>query len=141
MTPRLHTRLSDIPLSVAAAHDFCSDPAAGAVVVFTGTVREETDGRPVKALTYEAYAERAEAQLAELAAEVANRWPASAVWMEHRIGTLAIAEPSVVVGVSSGHRGEAFEAARYGIDTLKERVAIWKQEHWADGEAHWPGSA
>jgi molybdopterin synthase catalytic subunit len=42
--------------------------------------------------------------------------------------------------VSSGHRGEAFEAARYGIDTLKERVAIWKQEHWADGEAHWPGS-
>jgi molybdopterin synthase catalytic subunit len=140
MSARLHTRLSDQPLSVTAASDYCADPAAGAVVVFSGTVREETEGRPVKALSYEAWAERADQQLSALAAEVAERWPALAVWMEHRVGTLAVGEPSVVVAVSAGHRGEAFDAARYGIDTLKASVAIWKQEHWADGGAHWPGA-
>jgi molybdopterin synthase catalytic subunit len=140
MTARLHTRLTGEPLSPAAALEFCTHPAAGAVVVFTGVVRAETDGRPVTALTYEAFAERAEAQLAELAAEVAQKWPALAVWMEHRTGTLAIGEPSVVVAVCSGHRGEAFDACEYGIDTLKATVSIWKQERWADGQAHWPGA-
>jgi molybdopterin synthase catalytic subunit len=139
MTVRHHTRLTDEPLSPDAAAAFCADPAAGALVVFTGTVRQETDGRPVAALEYEAYAERAERQLADLAAEVGGRWPVLAVWMEHRVGTLAVGEPSVVVAVSSGHRGEAFDAAEYGIDTLKATVAIWKRERWADGDAHWPG--
>jgi len=138
---RLHTRLTDTPLAPDQAHVFCGDPAAGAVVVFTGNVRAETDGRAVVALDYEAYPERAEAQLADLAGQVARRWPAArAVWLEHRTGTLAIGEPSVVVGVSAGHRAEAFEAARWAIDTLKATVAIWKREHWADGEAHWPGA-
>ena len=137
---RIHTRLTNAPLSEAAAAAFCADPAAGAVLVFTGAVRAETDGREVTALGYEAYPERAERQLAELAAEVAGRWPALAVWMEHRIGTLAVGEPAVVVGVSTGHRAEAFDAVEYGIDTLKARVAIWKREHWADGAAHWPGT-
>lgn len=140
MTTRLHTRLTSDPLSAAAALEFCADPAAGAAVVFTGVVREETDGRPVAALEYEAYAERAEAQLAALAGEVAERWPVLAVWLEHRTGTLAIGEPSVVVAVSTGHRGEAFDACEYAIDTLKATVAIWKRERWADGAAHWPGS-
>lgn len=141
MDARLHTRLSAEPLSVDAAHAFVADPAAGAVVVFAGTVRNETDHREVAGLTYEAYAEHAEPQLEALAAEVARRWPAArAVWMEHRVGTLAIGEPAVVVGVSAGHRGETFEAARYAIDTLKDTVAIWKQEHWADGASHFPGS-
>lgn len=141
MTARLHTRLTDEPLSVDAAQAFAADPAAGAVVVFTGMVREETDGRQVAALTYEAYTEHAERQLSALAAEMARTWPAArAVWLEHRVGTLAIGEPSVVVAVSAGHRVEAFEAARYGIDTLKATVAIWKQEHWGDGASHFPGS-
>ncbi|MDP8977126.1 MAG: molybdenum cofactor biosynthesis protein MoaE, partial [Actinomycetota bacterium] len=60
--------------------------------------------------------------------------------LEHRTGTLALGEPSVVVGVSAAHRPEAFDAARFGIDTLKATVAIWKKEVWADGGAHWPGS-
>jgi molybdopterin synthase catalytic subunit len=63
-----------------------------------------------------------------------------AVWLEHRTGALAIGEPSVVVAVSAPHRDEAFAAARYGIDTLKATVPIWKQEHWRDGGRHWPGS-
>lgn len=137
---RIHVALLESPLSAADAADFCADPAAGAVLVFTGVVRAETDGREVTALGYEAYPERAERQMAELAAEVAGRWPALAVWMEHRVGTLAVGEPAVVVGVSTGHRGEAFDAVEYGIDTLKATVAIWKREHWADGEAHWPGT-
>lgn len=142
MPARLHALLTHDPLTVAAAQDFCADPAAGAVVVFTGVVRQETDGRSVVALGYEAFEERASSQLTELCAEVAQLWPsATAVWMEHRLGTLAVGEPSVVVAVSCGHRAEAFEAARYGIDTLKDRVAIWKQEHWAQGGAHWPGTA
>jgi molybdopterin synthase catalytic subunit len=138
---RLHTHLTDQPLSVGAAHNFAEDPAAGAICLFTGTVRRVTDGRAVAGLTYEAYDEQAEAQLAALAAEVAERWPqVEAVWMEHRVGDLAIGEPAVVVAVSAGHRDQAFEAARYGIDTLKATVAIWKREAWVDGGAHWPGT-
>lgn len=140
VTARLSTRLTDLPLSPDAALAFCADPAAGAVVLFAGVVREETDGRPVAALEYEAFAERAEAQLAELAGQVAQRWPVRAVWMEHRTGTLAIGEPSVVVAVSAPHRAEAFDACEWGIDTLKETVAIWKRERWATGGAHWPGT-
>ena len=141
MPPRLHARLTAEPLSTDAAHRFCADPAAGAVVVFTGCVRNHAEGRAVGALHYEAYEERAQCQLDDLAAELARRHPAAlAVWLEHRTGTLAVGEPSVVVGVGTGHRGEAFAAARDGIDTLKATVAIWKQEHWRDGTSHWPGS-
>jgi molybdopterin synthase catalytic subunit len=92
-------------------------------------------------LTYEAWTAQAAARLASLADEVAATWPqVRAVWMEHRVGALAVGEPSVVVAVSSDHRGDAFAAARYGIDTLKHTVPIWKQEHWADGGDHWPGT-
>ena len=141
MAPRLHTLLTGNPLSVDAAHHFCADPAAGAVVVFTGLVRDHSEGRDVAGLTYEAFAERATAQLEALAAAVVKRFPmATAVWLEHRTGDLAVGEPAVVVGVSSAHRAEAFDAARWAIDTLKADVAIWKQEHWADGGGHWPGS-
>lgn len=140
MAARLHARLTEQPLSVDAAHAFIADPAAGASVVFTGTVRAQAQGRAVAGLTYEAFAEQAQPQLDALAAEVATKWPeVTAVWLEHRVGALSVTEPSVVVGVSAGHRPDAFDAARYGIDTLKTTVAIWKREHWADGGAHWPG--
>jgi len=140
VTARLHTQLTEVPLAVGDAHDFCADPGAGAVVVFTGVVRDSSEGRDVRGLAYESYAERAESQLAALAADVAARWTARAVWMEHRVGLLAVGEPAVVVGVSTGHRDAAFEACRYGIDTLKATVAIWKQELWADGTDRWPGT-
>lgn len=141
MPARLHARLTSDPLSVDAAQAFLADPAAGAVVVFTGTVRDHSEGRPVAGLEYEAFGERAGGQLDALAERVAATWPsARAVWLEHRTGTLALGEPSVVVGVSAAHRPEAFDAARFGIDTLKATVAIWKKELWADGGAHWPGS-
>lgn len=140
MDPRVHTRLTPDPLSVTAAHQFVADAAAGAVVVFTGTVRDHSDGRGVSGLSYEAWEERAADGLAGLGREVCERWPeVRAVWLEHRVGELTVGEPSVVVAVSAGHRPEAFEAARWAIDTLKETVPIWKQEHWHDGGARWPG--
>ena len=136
----MHTRLTDEPLSVEAAHGFCTDPAAGATVVFTGTVRNANEDNAVTGLTYEAFTERASQQLAALAAEIARREPSAlAVWLEHRIGDLSIGEPAVVVAVSTPHRDGAFTAARWGIDELKATVAIWKQEHWAAGGASWTG--
>jgi len=140
-TARLHTRLTHHPLSAEEALHFCGDPAAGAVVVFTGTVRNVSDGEAVHGLTYEAFEERAAGQLEQLAAALVQRYPGvRAAWLEHRVGDLAIGEPAVVVAVSAPHRDEAFEAARWGIDELKATVAIWKQEHWARGGSHWPGT-
>ena len=148
-TARTHTRLTDTPLSLDAAHAFVADPAAGASVTFTGMVRdhavpdEEPDGAPrdVAGLDYEAYDEVATARLADLAGEVAEKWPdVLAIWAEHRTGRLAIGDLAVVVAVSSPHRHTAFEAGRHLIDTLKATVPIWKKEHWADGGAHWPGT-
>lgn len=141
MPARLHTRLTGESLSVQDAHAFVADAAAGASVVFTGSARNHADGRAVTGLDYEAYEEQASAQIAWLAQAVGEKWPgALAIWMEHRVGTLAIGEPSVVVAVSAAHRVDAFDAARFGIDELKATVAIWKKEHWADGATHWPGT-
>ena len=141
MSARVHTAIMTEPLALEPVYAFLFDPAAGGVVVFTGTVRDHAEGKPVTGLTYEVFVEEAEARLAELADEVASTWPSvHAVWMTHRSGALTVGEPSVVVGVSAEHRAEAFAAARYGIDTLKETVPIWKQEHWADGSTHWPGT-
>lgn len=141
MGARTHTLLTDNPLSVDAAHSFCGDPGAGATVVFTGNVRNISDGSDVTGLTYEAFAERAGEQLEALAVDIARREPSAiAVWLEHRVGDLSVGEPAVVVAVSAPHRDAAFTAARWGIDELKATVAIWKQEHWAAGGAHWPGT-
>ena len=139
MPARLHAHLTADPLSVESAQAFVADRTAGAVVVFTGTVRDHSEGRNVAGLTYEAYGERAQPQMEALAAEVAHRYSdVAAVWLEHRTGELAVGEPSVVVAVSTPHRPEAFTAARWAIDELKATVAIWKQEHWTGGGAHWP---
>ncbi len=112
-------------------------PAAGAVVLFLGTVRELTGDRRTLALDYEGYPEMAEKKLAELEAEARRRWPLCEVALVHRLGRLELTEASVAVAVSSPHRGAAFEAGRWLIDTLKEVVPIWKQEHWADGTTEW----
>lgn len=140
MSARLHACLTDDPLSLSAAYTFVADPSAGAVVTFAGTVRDHSEGRAVAGLTYEAFAERAQTQLKALAGEVALKWPdVRALWLEHRTGALAIGEVAVLVAVSARRRADAFDAARYTIDTLKSTVAIWKKEHWADSTAHWPG--
>ena len=124
------------PLPVAVAHDWAVRPDCGAVVLFTGTVRDHADGRPgVSLLEYEAYAEQVEPKLLEIAAAARDRWPTlGRISLQHRVGPLELTEAAVVVVASAPHRGEAFEAARWCIDTLKATVPIWKKERWEGGE-------
>jgi len=124
-------------LSVGAAYDWAIRPDCGAVVVFSGTVRDHAEGRDgVDHLTYEAYEDKVLARFAEICAETRRRWPDTGrIVMWHRTGRLVVGESSVVTVVSAPHRAEAFEAARFCIDTLKASVPIWKREIWAGGES------
>jgi len=132
-------RIVEEPLSPDAVAGSVGDPAAGGIVIFSGVVRNEKDGRPVKYLEYEAHAPMAEAKLREIGAEVRRRWPSvKAVAILHRVGRLEIGESSVLIAVSAAHRREAFEACHYAIDTLKQTVPVWKKEHFEDGEV-WVG--
>ena len=132
-------RIVEEPLSPDAVAGSVGNPAAGGIVIFSGVVRNEKDGRPVKYLEYEAHAPMAEAKLREIGAEVRRRWPSvKAVAILHRIGRLEIGESSVLIAVSAAHRREAFEACHYAIDTLKQTVPVWKKEHFEDGEV-WVG--
>jgi molybdopterin synthase catalytic subunit len=125
------------PLDEAAVNALVrslADPADGGVVIFQGVVRDNARGKRVRYLEYDAYPEMAEQQMASIAAEVERRWHTGNVALVHRIGRLEIGECSVVVVVACPHRGEAFEACRYAIDTLKTTVPIWKKEVAEDGE-------
>lgn len=134
------------PLPIGAVHDWVVAPSCGAVVLFSGTVRdhavEGTERRDdVQYLTYEAYEEQVVPRLAEIAAEVRRRWPETGrIALLHRVGRLELTESSVVVAVSSPHRAEAFAAARFAIDALKASAPIWKHEVWAGGAAWGTGA-
>jgi molybdopterin synthase catalytic subunit len=134
--------LFDASLPIDEAVDWATLPSAGAVVTFTGVVRDESEGRPgVVSLDYEAYEGQAERVMAEIVEDARTRWPDLArVALLHRTGNVRLREPSVAVVVSSPHRADAFDAARYCIDTLKVSAPIWKREHWAEG-ADWAEQA
>lgn len=129
--------LTDDELPVGALYDWSVQSGCGAVVLFGGTVRDHAEGRPgVSHLEYEAYQEQVVPRLVAIAAETRRRWPMlGRLVMLHRVGRLGLGESSVVVAASAPHRPEAFEAARFGIDTLKATVPIWKREAWEGGEA------
>ena len=130
-------RVSADPIDAGALTQEVGNPGAGAVVVFLGTVRDHSEGKEgVTHLEYEAYQEQVEDKISEIVVEAGNRWPLLGAVVEHRIGRVGVGEPSVGVAVSSAHRAEAFEAARYLIDELKQRAPIWKKEHWPGG-AEW----
>jgi molybdopterin synthase catalytic subunit/molybdopterin converting factor small subunit len=124
------------PDAVAAAVD---DPGAGGIAIFSGVVRNETGGRAVKFLEYEAHTPMAEAKMREIGLAIHARWPGvKRVAMVHRVGRLEIGESSVLIAISAAHRGEALEACHFAIDTLKTTVPVWKKEHFEDGEV-WVG--
>jgi molybdopterin synthase catalytic subunit len=127
--------LTDATLPIGAIYDWCVRPDCGAVVLFSGTVRDHADGRSdVQYLEYEAYEEMVVPKLAEIAAETRARFPqVGRIAMIHRVGRLELGESSVVTAVSSPHRPEAFVAARFAIDALKVSVPVWKREVWPDG--------
>lgn len=133
----LLVRVTDEPLDPNQAMGFVADPAAGGTVLFSGTVRDHSDAGPVNGLEYEAWEERAAELLAAIGDEVLEKWPVCRVALLHRIGRLAVGEVSVLVCCSAPHRAEAFEAARHGIERIKQDVPIWKKEGLVSGEAHW----
>jgi molybdopterin synthase catalytic subunit len=127
------------PLSLAEAYSLADDAANGAVVVMSGTVRNQTEGKAVEYLEYQAYQPMAIAVFNSIAAEIRHQWQdANRIVIHHRVGKLKIGEISVIVAVGCPHRGEAFEACRYAIDTLKHNAPIWKKEFFreADGTSH-----
>jgi molybdopterin synthase catalytic subunit len=126
-------RLVHEPIDLAALT--ATAPADGALCLFVGVVRNENQGRSVLRLEYEAYEEMALPLMEEIAEETARRYPVSTVRLVHRLGPLEIGEASVAVAVASPHRGEAFAACRFAIDTLKAKVPIWKKEQYTDGTA------
>ena len=130
-------RVTASPLDSAEALAFVADPGSGGTVLFAGTVRDHSDAGGVTGLTYEAWEERAVALLGAIAADMLERWPLRKVALLHRVGELDIGETSVLVCCSAPHRAEAFEAARHGIERVKEDVPIWKKERLLTGEAHW----
>ena len=127
--------LAASPLPVDTARRWAERPSCGAVVLFTGNVRDHAEGRPgVTSLEYEAYEEHVVPRLRAIADETRRRWSqVGRLVLLHRIGRLQVGEPSVVVAVSAPHRDEAFAAARFGIDTLKGTAPIWKRETWSQG--------
>jgi len=130
-------QLTDSPIDVPAVIAGVRSPGAGAVVLFLGTVREMTEGRETRMLEYEAYAPMAQRVLDELEAEARRRWPLVQCAIVHRLGQLTVGQTSVAIAASAAHREPAFEAARWLIDQIKQRVPIWKKEHRSDGTSQW----
>lgn len=129
--------LSETPIDIAPLRAGVLDPRAGGYASFEGWVRDHHAGRAVGGLDYEAYATLAEREGERIIAEAKARFDVIDARCVHRVGTLAIGDLAVWVGVSAAHRGAAFDACRYIIDETKRRVPIWKREHYREGDADW----
>lgn len=135
--PRSRVAVVEDGIDVGALLEEVGDPEAGAVALFLGTVRNHSPRREgVTHLEYEVYRAQVCGKVTEIVSEALQRWSVLAVAVEHRMGRVDVGEVAVAVAVSSVHRAEAFAAARYLIDELKERAPIWKKEHW-EGGAEW----
>lgn len=130
-------QLTHDTIDTSAVLTSVSDHAAGAAVLFVGTTREFTAGRQTASLDYECYPGMAEKTLQELIDQARQKWPIVKATIVHRLGHLGLGEASVAVAVSTPHRHDAFAAAQWIMDRLKEVVPIWKKENWADGTSEW----
>ncbi len=133
----MKSRITRKPIDPAKALESVIDEDAGGTVLFVGTIRNQTNGKQVKGLEYEVYRRMAERQIAKLEKEIRKRWPVKSIRLIHREGKLKVGEVSVVVAVSAVHREEAFEAARYAIDRIKDSFPIWKREKFRGGRYGW----
>ncbi|MCB2406539.1 molybdenum cofactor biosynthesis protein MoaE [Hymenobacter lucidus] len=130
----MHIHLTDQPIDVAAVLASVQDDGAGAVNTFIGTVRNQSTGRRVVRLDYEAYDAMAIKQMRRVAEQAQEKWPMlRQVAVTHRKGRLEIGDVAVVVAVSTPHRADSFAACQYIIDTIKQVVPIWKKEEYEDG--------
>lgn len=128
--------ISELPLDEAEVAARVEGPDAGGVVSFVGRVRNHARGHTIEHLEYEAYPAMAEKEMEKIVDEAAEKWPGTRVAIAHRIGRLEIGDAAVIVIAASAHRGEAFDACEFAIDTLKVTVPIWKREVATDG-AYW----
>ena len=136
MSSPVIARVVDAPLSVTEHEDAVADKAAGAVVSFTGVVRDHDGGRSVTELEYVGHPS-AESVLAEIAAEFATRPELHAVAVSHRVGLLGIGDVALACAVSASHRGQAFSACAELVDEVKKRLPIWKRQVFTDGDEEW----
>jgi len=130
----LNIQLKDTPLSPQECIDLAAHSGSGGSTIFIGTVRDQTQGRKVLRLEFEAYAPMAVSEMRKIATIVEERWQAHHVVIHHRVGSLEVGEIAVIIAVATPHRRAAFEACQFAIDTLKESVPIWKKEIFEDGE-------
>ena len=133
----MHTDVTRDVIDPQTVLERVGSPADGAAVLFLGTVRQQNDGRPVSGMRYDAFTEMAGPVLREIAGEAAARAGTDRIAVVHRVGELAVGEVSVAIAVSSPHREAAFDAARYIIEQIKQRLPVWKQEHYVAGDARW----
>jgi len=126
--------LTTNPIDVASALNYLQSEQAGAVDLFLGVVRDNTQDRPVDRLDYEAYDRMAISEMQKIVDTAHERWPILRCVVVHRTGMLLVGEMAVLIGVATAHRADAFEACRYIIDTIKQTVPIWKKEVFTDGE-------
>ncbi|MFL6490391.1 MAG: molybdenum cofactor biosynthesis protein MoaE [Nitrososphaera sp.] len=129
--------ISEHTIDIEMLLENVKDNAAGATVLFLGTVRNHNDDYDVSAIYYEAYIKMAQETMAKIETEAIKRWNLKKFAAMHRIGNLKIGEVSVAIAVSSEHRAEAFEAGRYAIDRIKSEVPIWKKEIRGDKGGVW----
>jgi len=128
--------ITEKPIDTNKLLNFVSDQSSGASVLFTGTVRDHNEEDKVSKLHYEAYQEMAEKILQEIENKIHTKWKINKFIAIHRTGTLKVGEVSVAVAVSAEHRKEAFEACKFGIDSIKEKAPIWKKE-FAESKTEW----
>jgi molybdopterin synthase catalytic subunit len=128
--------LTSEPIDLAA---FLSQarPSDGAVCAFVGVVRNESEGQPTVAMEYQAYGEMAEAEMARIVKSLGEEWPQACVFVRHRVGRLAVGDPSVAIVATAPHREQAFAACRAAIERIKKTVPIWKKEIRPDGSSEW----
>lgn len=126
--------LQSEPLSEQDALDFVKTDDTGGIVTFVGTVRNQTKGKEVIKLDFEAYEPMAISEMQKIAEQAVEKFSLNKITIHHRVGTLAIGEVPVIIAVAAPHRKAAFAACEYCIDTLKETVPIWKKEYFQDGE-------
>ena len=132
---RSFTKITDTPIETRVVIDLVKTNDTGAVNVFIGTVRNISKNKAVVGLEFEAYESMALKEINKIIEEAHQRWPVNAMAIYHRVGALGIGDIPVVIAVATPHRQQGFEACQFAIDTLKQKVPIWKKEIFADGEA------
>jgi len=130
----IDVKLSNTALDLQACMALVASPAAGGIDIFVGTVRNNTKGKEVLQLVFEAYESMAISEMQKIAGEVFTKFQVLNIAIHHRTGILNVGDIPVIIAVSAAHRAAAFDACRYIIDTLKQTVPIWKKEIFADGE-------